>query len=474
VPATTTAAEPGVEPGAKDIDPKTESNRHFEFGIKLYEDKNTLAALAEFEAAYRQYPSAAALQNIALCQKQLYRYIESRESLARLLREHGGELSPADRSSVEQAMAELGALVGSVRLSVVPQNAEIVLDGRVLSPVELQQPVIVDVGEHRIAASAPGFAPAFRSFRIAGGHTDVPIALQLQEVTGVVFVKASDEQTAIAIDGRPVAFGAWSGRLEPGQHFIQIYREGYEPFEHELDVEAGKTSHVVGAVGDRIDPAERGSSAETGSKPRRSVAGYYGLIHASTLLVRGHPAGFDPASNYDLGWSLGLRAGYRLSSPFGLEAIVESASFHVAGHCKNPSETACGMDWHDYRLDARRFGAALRLFSSSESLRLTTAVGTGVVSHDFKDAIHNAAGLDAFMLLEVGLQANWRHTLWELFGTAVFEGAGNTHIGNFRPYAESNGIQMYGIGLRVGWGEWTKSAQPLPPMPQRSAPAARP
>ncbi|HEY5957920.1 MAG TPA: PEGA domain-containing protein, partial [Polyangiaceae bacterium] len=236
------AASPPTQSEAA-IDPKTESNRHFEFGIKLYEDKNTLAALAEFEAAYWQYPSAAALQNIALCQKQLYRYLDARESLARLLRDHGAELNHADRLSVEQAMAELGALIGSVRLSVAPANAEVVLDGRTLSPDEVQQPIVVDVGEHRVVASAPGFAPALRSFRIAGGHQDVPIALRLQEVTGVVVIKAADEQTAIAIDGRPVAFADWTGRLEPGRHFIQIYREGYEPFEQELDVEAGKTVH---------------------------------------------------------------------------------------------------------------------------------------------------------------------------------------------------------------------------------------
>src|SRR5512147_841892 len=98
------------------------------------------------------------------------------------------------------------------------------------------------------------------AFRIAGGHTDVPVALTLTETTGTVIITAPDPQTAIAVDGRPVAFAEWTGRLEPGRHFVQVYREGYEPFEEEIDVEIGETLRVRGVLGDRIDAADRGES----------------------------------------------------------------------------------------------------------------------------------------------------------------------------------------------------------------------
>jgi hypothetical protein len=448
-------------------DDRTDSRHHFQSGINLYEDRNFTAALAEFEAAYRQYPSASALQNVALCQKQLYRYSEARESLTRLVRDHLGELNAAERDAVDAAIRELGSLIGSIRLSVVPTDAKVWLDGRNITPGDLRQSIVLDVGEHRVTAEAPGFAPLSRSFRIAGGHTEVPVALTLTETTGTVIVTAPNAQTAIAVDGRPVAFAEWIGRLEPGRHIVQVYREGYEPFEEEIDVEIGSMIHVRGALGERTDPIDHAEqTTAVPSKTRWLQQGYYGLLGGSLLVPRGQPTGFDADSDYDLGWSLALRAGYRLLPPLGIEAAVDSSSFSVGGHCAEPSASACPTKGESsYHVNARRFGAAIRLFSSNDTLRLTSVFGGGMVSHDFRDSAHKAAGLDPYVLLEAGLQGNWRHGLWELVAIAIFEGASNIHLGDFRPYADANGIQMFGLGLRIGWSEWMPSRAALPPMP---------
>lgn len=452
---------------------KLESRRHFQSGINLFEDENYLAALAEFEAAYRQYPSASALQNIALCQKELYRYSEARESLTRLVQDHGHELEISERTALERTIVELGSLIGSVRLSVIPMHAEILLDGRSISSADLRTPIVLDVGEHRVSAEAPGFAPMTKHFRVAGGHTEIPVSLRLTETTGTVTITAPNEQTAIAIDGRPVAFAQWTGRLEPGRHFVQVYREGYEPFEDDIEVEIGAHVSVQGVLGDRLDPADR-VAGDPNSKARRSLQGFYGLAGASLLVPRGHPLGFVANSDYDPGWSLGLRAGYRLWTPIGIEGQIESSSFSIQGRCANPSPDACSTAMGGYDLHSRRFGAGLRLFSSSETVRLTSVFGGGVVSHDFHDSNHHAPGLDPYMSLEAGVQANWRHTLWEVVATALFDGASSIHLGSYRPYAEANGIQQFGLGLRIGWGEWTPSRPALPPMPTRPAPHPSP
>lgn len=468
------AADPAVtetatnEKSASELDPKLDGRRHFDNGISLFEDRNYTAALAEFEAAYRQYPSASALQNVALCQKQLYRYSEARDTLTRLVRDHHLELQAKDRASIDEAIRELANLIGSVRITVVPANANVSLDGNILSRESLRSLIVLDVGEHVVTAEAEGYAPISRPFRVAGGHTGIPISLALTETTGTVMVLAPDPHTAIAVDGRPVAFAKWTGRLEPGPHFVQIYREGYEPFEEEIDVEVGKTTKVRGVLGDRTDPVDPSRSQSAEGKTKRSQLGYYGLIGGSVLVPRGHPSGFEADSNYDLGWSLGLRVGYRVATPLGVEAQVDSSSFSVQGSCIEVSETACSSANHgSYSLDARRFGGAVRLFSSSETLRLTSSFGAGLVSHDFRQGSHPAAGVNAYVAIEAGIQANWRHGLWELVGTATFDGASNVGLGTFRPYAEGNGIQLFGLSVRVGWGEWMPSRAPLPPLPPR-------
>lgn len=463
-PATATSA-----PTAAELDPKHDSRRHFENGINLFEDRNYTAALAEFEAAYRQYPSASALQNIALCQKELYRYSEARDTLSRLLSDHEQELQPNDRLAIEEGLRELANLIGSVRISVVPPNAIVSLDGHIVPAQALRGDIVLDVGEHIVSAQAEGFAPISRRLRVAGGHTGVPVSLQLTETTGTVIITAPDAHTAIAIDGRPVAFARWKGRLEPGPHFVQVYREGYEPFEEEIDVEVGKVLSIRGVLGGRTDPAEQARlTPRADGTSRRAQSGYYGLIGASLLVPRGHPSGFRADSDYELGWSLGLRVGYRVVTQLGFEAQVDSGSFSVQGHCTHVSATACpSATQGSYSLDTRRFGAAARLFSSSETLRLTSSFAAGLVSHDFGYDSRSAAGVNPYVAIEAGLQANWRHGLWELVATAIFDGASNIGLGSFRPYAEGNGIQFFGVTMRIGWGEWMPSRAPLPPMPQR-------
>src|ERR1700742_1591324 len=69
------AAKAGApSPGPADAQTTQSARRHFRTGVKLYRDGNYKGALAEFEAAYRDKPSAGSLQNVALCQKALFRY----------------------------------------------------------------------------------------------------------------------------------------------------------------------------------------------------------------------------------------------------------------------------------------------------------------------------------------------------------------------------------------------------------------
>src|ERR1039458_2547571 len=63
-----------------------QSRRLFDFGVRLYQEGNMLGALAEFDAAYQIHPNSAALQNLALCQKALYRYREAKATLEQLLK----------------------------------------------------------------------------------------------------------------------------------------------------------------------------------------------------------------------------------------------------------------------------------------------------------------------------------------------------------------------------------------------------
>src|SRR5690606_1917043 len=103
----------------------------------------------------RLKPAGSTLQNIALCQKQLFRYAEAADTLSDLLKLHGSELDEGEKTAVRQTMEELEGLVGRVSISVVPSTAKVSVDGRLLTPEQLSEPIRLNVGEHRIRAEAP-------------------------------------------------------------------------------------------------------------------------------------------------------------------------------------------------------------------------------------------------------------------------------------------------------------------------------
>ena len=107
------------------------------------------------------------------------------------------------------------------------------------------------------------------------------------------------------------------------------------------------------------------------------------------------------------------------------------------------------------QLNSRRAGGALRIMSGGESVRFTSSVGVGAVSHDLYVPGMVAKGFDAYFSLEAGAQVNIDHFLVEWVAFGGFDSASSIKSGNYRPYLEGNGIQMFGLSLRVGWSEWT-------------------
>lgn len=85
---------------------------HYDQGQKFYSEKNYETARVEFEAAYRIYPAADFLYNIALCAQKQGRTKEELEYLERYVRakraEDGSSPSPAVKEELERLRAEQG------------------------------------------------------------------------------------------------------------------------------------------------------------------------------------------------------------------------------------------------------------------------------------------------------------------------------------------------------------------------------
>ncbi len=478
--APATFAQPKKKPapaaGASDADPTTEQARlHFKNGVKLFQDTNYPGALAEFEAAYRLKPGASSLKNIALCLKALFRYGEAADALNRVLSVHGKELSPEEKTAIESAIGELSSLVGSIVVRVTPSDARVFVDGRYVDPKERASGIGLNTGEHTLSADAAGYTKISRAIRVAGGQKNVLIELALQAVAGFVRIKTEDPQAAIAIDQKPLSLGEWSGAVSAGRHYVQVYREGFVPFEQAFVVEVGRSQEISAPVLEK-----RPEGVEDPAKPPvklKQVRGFYGVVALSGQGLRGSPGNLKVDESNASGAAFGVRAGYRLWTPIAAELMLESARHDSVKACDESAPgSSCDTNpvTRTFSLDSLRIGPNLRIMSAGDTLRFTSTVGVGAVRHQIElDHLEDqskeglpadeAHGWDPYFLLEIGIQYNWGHVLLELAGLLYVDGASNVKSSaGWAPYKDTGGLLIGGLGLKAGWSEWTPDSSKKP------------
>jgi tetratricopeptide (TPR) repeat protein len=479
--AAPTAEQPTQQAQQDAVDKEQKSRRHFLSGVKLYRDENWAGALAEFEAAYALKPGAGAMQNIALCLKALFRYAEAAERLEQLLSRHADELDEAERQSVQEAMDELGALVGTLVLEVKPPEARVRVDGRATSQPERSAGVGLNVGEHSIDAEAPGYARLTRVVRVAGGQR-LTERLQLKPTAGFVSIETGDPDAAIAIDGKPLAFTKWSGPVAPGRRLLQVYKPGYHAYEQRIEVKLGQTRRIRAGVGppqseaapSDARPPELAETQDLALTPREQ-RGWYGLAALTVFSLGALPEGLQlRAEDERAGGGTGCaRAGYRVWTPLGAEVLLEAGRHEVPEACVEDA-AAESAECYPYTVDSLRVGGNLRLMSSGEKLRFTSIVGSGAVFRKLElEGSGSAQGVDPYLLLELGAQLNLGHIVLEVDFVASIEGTAGTTGALFggeeeagRVYRKSaGGLQLFGFGVRGGWSEWAprQSARLLQP-----------
>jgi hypothetical protein len=478
-PLTARADTPTVgAPAAADpSDATAQARRHFKLGIRLYQDTNYPGALAEFEAAYAAKPGAGSLQNVALCQKALFRYREAASTLQQLLSLHAAELNEGEQKSVRDAISELEGLVGSIVVDVEPADAKVTIDGRAVPPSELRAGVELNVGEHAIVADEPGFARLARVVSVASGQQRLPVEMKLKATDGFLNIVASDPRAAIAVDGVTRAFQSWRGGVQPDtDHLVQVFRDGYESYESTVSVPLGSTLDVHAELGARIDgaPAESppNKPGALPPPPRSHVQkGYYGLLTLGILGLGQHPLSLTSSRSDGAMGTIGLRAGYRLWSPVAAELMLDYGRLNVsdAKTSADPSmpDASASTVSRKYSLAALRFGPNLRLMTTGRTLRFSSAVGVGVVHHKLVlDAVSGmsalypggtASGYDPYFLLELGLQWSLGRVLLGAEVVTLIDGASGLNkqkVESSKAFGSTDTLPLFGLALHGGYSLW--------------------
>lgn len=175
----TTTPEAGSSASFGDTSVKQEAARRFEHAIKLYEDADYALALAEFERVYELVPDYRVLYNIGQVSIQMGRYARAFRTLKEYVARGGAELTPDRAAAVQADLTLLSGKIARVSLQVEQAGAQLSIDGVAVGRSPLAEPLVVDVGEHRVQVELAGYVTQTQLLTLAGGdRREVTFTLQ--------------------------------------------------------------------------------------------------------------------------------------------------------------------------------------------------------------------------------------------------------------------------------------------------------
>ncbi len=240
LPATAAAQTPALAP-------KDEARDRFDRGLKLFNEGDNAAALAEFKRAYELIPNQLVLFNIGLVYAAMNRPAEATDALAKVIADPGNlsaeRLARAKQTKDEQAsrVAEL-TVVTNVPATIDVDNVDV-------GKTPLAAPLRIAGGQRIVGAFATGYAPLRKEVTVAGG-TKTEVKLELTSMEGkAAHLKVSTHLPAadVLVDGQVTGKTplATSLTIAPGQHKIELKRAGYAAAQQDLTLGDGASGEVT-------------------------------------------------------------------------------------------------------------------------------------------------------------------------------------------------------------------------------------
>lgn len=413
----------GASRSAYADDATVRAKLHFENGIHLYDQTppDYEGALAEFRAAEKEKPSPGLKKNIALCLRALHRYGEAIDELEAMLAA-GDALKPETRATGTKMLADLNALVATVRLkiilhkstdkqavSVIP-HVDVSVDGVAIPSDKLGAPVRVGPGEHLFTAHAAGYDDTTKKASVVSGDHDVPVQLDLMPAAtgaalGSLRVHASDGRATISIDGVALANGTWEGALPVGPHHVEAALDGQPKWSRDVDILAGVRLEIEATLGSVTTtarpPPYAGAAPKPAAKPDRRwyLQGGFGLMTGTQTVAASEFSEAAPETDRGFnGIALTAKVGRKMTKTLSLEIWGELGGFKPINYDAGDATFAYGQ-----------IGPELRLHSNG-SVRIFAGTGLGLeldvltVNGKNGNPSNKGKGVEGAWLLETGLQ----------------------------------------------------------------------
>jgi len=233
--------KPSASPGTADYDALVRD------ALSEFEAGNFAEARAIFERAHAERPSARTLRGLGVTAFELKHYVQCIAELQAALVDTRSPLTDAQRSDAVSLIARAERFVGHLALTLVPQNATLLVDGREVA----ERTLALDLGEYHVLARADGFRDAELKVTIAGGE-------QLEQRMELEPIDVSPARAAGSERAGAEAAQAGHSAEPPARASSSVLRKWWFWTAVGTVAIAGVTAGVVLSQGDGAAAQERG------------------------------------------------------------------------------------------------------------------------------------------------------------------------------------------------------------------------
>ena len=154
-------------------------------GVELFQQGEYEEAAGAFRQSYASNPAPIALLNLAMCQRELFQYVESIDTLEQFLAMDPDSLRGDQVATARRFMDEMTARIGTVRISLEPAHAVVTVDDAEVPPANLSS-LRLRAGPHRVSARAEGYEEVSEDIQVVAQRvTEVPLSLAVVQTPPV-------------------------------------------------------------------------------------------------------------------------------------------------------------------------------------------------------------------------------------------------------------------------------------------------
>jgi PEGA domain len=217
------------------------SQKDWDSAVELYGNGSWKGAIVQFEKVYGDTKNPRVLFNIAVCWKNLERYVKAIAVWDKQL-SFRTELPAKQVAQIEEALAAVRPYVSTLSVEANEGGAEIVIHGEVVGRTPLLGTVPISVGKNTVKMRKKGFITQEKAVQVIKGKP-AKVVFELREEgdkTPVSVNISGASKATIFVDGTEMGTAPFTGNIPAGRHTFEARAPGFETARQTSDVVYGE------------------------------------------------------------------------------------------------------------------------------------------------------------------------------------------------------------------------------------------